>query len=97
MLFRSFEQTEACKDRREAWAKYEAGQEDAATKLFESRSNLHTWDLWKIVLRVFKHRNVEFLVAPYVAWAQVRPLFDVSSGSRLEFGCSANRFARLYS
>ncbi|KAI0664444.1 PIN domain-like protein [Cubamyces menziesii] len=66
-----FEQTEACKDRREAWAKYEAGQEDAATKLFESRSNLHTWDLWKIVLRVFKHRNVEFLVAPYVAWAQL--------------------------
>ncbi|KAI0630772.1 PIN domain-like protein [Trametes polyzona] len=65
------EQTEACKDRREAWSKYEAGQEDAATKLFETRSNLHTWDLWKIVLRIFKHRNVEFIVAPYVAWAQL--------------------------
>ena len=67
-----FEQSEACKDRRDAWAKYESGQEDAATKLFEGRSNLHQWDLWKIVLRIFKHRNVEFLVAPYVAWAQVR-------------------------
>ncbi|KAI8985623.1 PIN domain-like protein [Trametes punicea] len=66
-----FEPPEACKDRREAWAKYEAGQEDAATKLFETRSNLHTWDLWKIVLRIFKHRNVEFIVAPYVAWAQL--------------------------
>ena len=66
-----FEQNEACKDRREAWAKYESGQEDAATKLFEGRSNIHQWDLWKIVLRIFKHRNVEFLVAPYVAWAQV--------------------------
>ncbi|KAI0831928.1 hypothetical protein BC628DRAFT_568489 [Trametes gibbosa] len=27
-------------------------------------NNLHTWDLWKIVLRIFKHRNVEFIVAP---------------------------------
>ncbi|KAI0676003.1 PIN domain-like protein [Trametes maxima] len=66
-----FEQNEACKDRREAWSKYESDQEDAATRLFEGRSNLHTWDLWKIVLRIFKHRNVEFVVAPYVAWAQL--------------------------
>ena len=67
-----YEQNEACKDRRDAWTKYESGQEEAATKLFVGRSNLHQWDLWKIVLRIFKHRNVEFLVAPYVAWAQVR-------------------------
>lgn len=66
------EQNEACKDRREAWAKYEAGQEDAATKLFESRSNLQQWDLWKMVLRIFRHRNVENMVAPYLSWAQVR-------------------------
>lgn len=66
------EQNEAMKDRREAWAKYESGQEEAATKLFESRSALHQWDLWKMVLRIFRHRNVEFIVAPYVAWAQVR-------------------------
>ena len=24
-----------------------------------------------MVLRIFKHRNVEFLIAPYLAWAQV--------------------------
>lgn len=62
------------RDRREAWAKYEAGQEDQATKLFEARGGLQQWDLWKMVLRIFRHRNVEFLVAPYVAWAQVRAI-----------------------
>ncbi|KAH9939148.1 PIN domain-like protein [Amylocystis lapponica] len=65
------EQNEACRDRREAWTKYEAGQEEASTKLFEGRSNIHQWDLWKMVLRIFRHRNVEFIVAPYVAWAQL--------------------------
>ena len=68
------EQTEACRDRRDAWAKYEAGQEDAATKLFEGRSNLLHADLWRMVLRIFRHRNVEFIIAPYLAWAQVIPL-----------------------
>ncbi|KAJ7691926.1 XPG I-region protein [Mycena rosella] len=63
--------TEACRDRRDAWAKYEAGQEDAATKLFEGRSSFAQWDLWRMVLRIFRHRNVEFIVAPYVAWAQL--------------------------
>lgn len=63
--------TEACRDRRDAWAKYEAGQEDAATRLFEGRSAFQQWDLWRMVLRIFRHRNVEFIVAPYVAWAQV--------------------------
>ncbi|KAI0796178.1 PIN domain-like protein [Abortiporus biennis] len=66
-----FEQNEAMRDRREAWTKYEQGQEDAATKLFETRSGLQQWDLWKMVLRIFRHRNVEFIVAPYVAWAQL--------------------------
>ena len=73
------EQNEAMKDRREAWAKYESGQEEAATKLFESRSALHQWDLWKMLLRIFRHRNVEFMVAPYVAWAQVRPMFPCTA------------------
>ncbi|THG95204.1 hypothetical protein EW026_g6405 [Hermanssonia centrifuga] len=66
-----YEQNDAMRDRREAWAKYEAGQEDAATRLFEGRSGLQQWDLWKMVLRIFRHRNVEFIVAPYVAWAQL--------------------------
>ena len=66
-----FEENEGMRDRREAWAKYEAGQEEAATKLFEGRSGMRQWDLWKMVLRIFRHRNVEFIIAPYVAWPQV--------------------------
>ena len=66
------EALEACRDRRDAWAKYEQGQEEAATKLFEGRTSFAQWDLWRMVLRIFRHRNVEFLIAPYVAWAQVR-------------------------
>ena len=69
---RDVEQQEACRDRNLAWSKYESGQEEAATKLFEGRSGLTHWDLWRPVLRIFRNRNVEFLVAPYVAWAQVR-------------------------
>lgn len=65
------EVNDACRDRREAWNKYELGLEDAATKLFEGRSGLQQWDLWRMVLRIFRHRNVEFIIAPYVAWAQV--------------------------
>ncbi|KAJ3511835.1 hypothetical protein NLJ89_g3869 [Agrocybe chaxingu] len=65
------EHVEACRDRRDAWTKYEQGQEEAATKLFEGRSSFAQWDLWRMVLRIFRHRNVEFLIAPYVAWAQV--------------------------
>ena len=64
------EQNEACRDRANGWSRYESGQEDAATKLFEVRSGLQQWDLWRMVLRIFRHRNVEFIVAPYLAWAQ---------------------------
>jgi hypothetical protein len=52
-----------------AWSKYELGQE-AATKLFEGRSGLTHLDLWRPVLHIFCDRNIEFSVAPYVAWAQ---------------------------
>lgn len=66
-----YEYTEACRDRRDAWTKYENGQEDAATKLFDGRHGLSQWDLWRMVLRIFRNRNVEFIIAPYVAWAQL--------------------------
>lgn len=63
---------EACRDRKEAWLKYEAGQEDHAQKLFESKPCINQWDLWRSILRIIRHRNVEFLVAPYISWAQAR-------------------------
>lgn len=28
-----------------------------------------------MVLRIFRHRNVEFIVAPYLAWAQASDPF----------------------
>ena len=75
------EQNDAMRDRKEAWSKYEAGQEEAATKLFETRSCLHQWDLWRMVLRIFRHRNVEYIVAPYIAWAQVCAFASLYSAS----------------
>ena len=65
------EYNDVCRERRDAWGKYENGQEEAATKLFEARNATIQWDLWRMVLRIFRHRNVEFIVAPYVSWAQV--------------------------
>ena len=65
------EQRDACGDRASAWSKYEAGYEEPAYKLFEGRHGLTHWDLWRTILRIFRNRNVEFLVAPYVSWAQV--------------------------
>ncbi|KAB5594780.1 hypothetical protein CTheo_1759 [Ceratobasidium theobromae] len=64
-------QMEAVQARREAWSNYEAGRADQATKLFESRSNIEQWDLWRPVLRIFRHRNVEFIIAPYSSLAQL--------------------------
>jgi hypothetical protein len=64
--------SEACRARHDAWAKYESGNEEQATRLFDSRSCIQHWDLWRSILRIFRHRNVEFMVAPYLPWAQVR-------------------------
>ncbi|KAG8930683.1 hypothetical protein FRC02_003785 [Tulasnella sp. 418] len=59
------------KDRKLAWDHYENARTDQATALFEGRSNVVQWDLWRSVLRIFRNRNVEFIVSPYVAWAQL--------------------------
>lgn len=62
---------DACRDRKEAWNQYEMGRTEEANTLFATRSNVSQWDLWRSVLRIFKQRNVDFVVAPYLAWAQV--------------------------
>ncbi|KAF8603854.1 XPG I-region protein [Ceratobasidium sp. AG-I] len=64
-------QMEAIQARRDAWTHYESGNTDQATKLFESKSNIEQWDLWRSVLRIFRHRNVEFIIAPYSSLAQL--------------------------
>jgi len=93
---RDVEQQEACRDRNLAWSKYESGQEEAATKLFEGRSGLTHWDLWRPVLRIFRNRNVEFLVAPYVAWAQVRHLYPIFHQGFGSFRPALTRYKLIY-
>jgi hypothetical protein len=75
--FQHFEHNEACRDRRDAWEKWESGLEEAATKLFAGRSSFAQWDLWRMVLRIFRHRNVEFIIAPYVGWPQACVLTSI--------------------
>jgi hypothetical protein len=77
LVAQSRELEDACRDRAQAWAKYEQGTEDDAFRLFEGRAGVVHADIWKLVLRVFRHRNVEFMVAPYLAWAQVCALYSV--------------------
>jgi hypothetical protein len=69
------EYADEMRERREAWELYERQQTAQAEALFEGRSGVTHWELWRSVLRMFKNRNVEFLVAPYTATAQVcRPI-----------------------
>lgn len=58
--------------RREAWDHYENGRVDDAVRLLETTTPVHQRDLMRVVLRIFRHRNVEFLIAPYSSAAQVR-------------------------
>lgn len=59
-------------ERRMAWESYERGDVDG-THLHLSKSNsMQVPDLVRAVLRAFRHRNVEFIVAPYLAEGQVR-------------------------
>lgn len=62
---------EDMREKREAWEQYERGMAEQAEALFDGRSGTTHWELWRSVLRMFRNRNVEFLVAPYTAWAQV--------------------------
>lgn len=65
------EYADEMRERREAWELYERQQTAQAEALFEGRSGITHWELWRSVLRMFRNRNVEFLVAPYTATAQV--------------------------
>lgn len=59
----------------EAWAFYENGQvERAVVSLTQIRGG--AWadykDVTRLILRIFRHRFVEYVVAPYLQFAQVR-------------------------
>jgi hypothetical protein len=58
----------------EAWMHYENGEVDRAIMtLTQIRGGAWTdWrDLVRSILRIFRHRFVEYLVAPYMEFAQV--------------------------
>ena len=59
----------------EAWGHYESGEVNRAIQtLTQVRGGAWTdWrDLIRSVLRIFRHRFTEYVVAPYLEWAQVR-------------------------
>jgi hypothetical protein len=68
------QQAEA-KCREAAWQRYESGQLDDATAIWQSGPNKGMWidpsEITKLVWRVVRHRYIEFVVAPYSAHAQV--------------------------
>lgn len=58
-------------ERQKAWDSYEQGDVDGLYAHLERSSSVHPTDLIRSVLRAFRHRNIEFMVAPFLAEAQV--------------------------
>ena len=59
------------KQRHRAWEAYENNEVDLTYSLLSASNSLHHPDLYRAILRAFRHRNVEFLVAPYLATGQL--------------------------
>lgn len=57
--------------RAQAWDAYEEGDVPMMQELLLSSRSIEVNDVVRAVLRMFRHRAVEFLVAPYLANAQV--------------------------
>lgn len=57
--------------RRRAWEAYENGDVDETSRLFTAAGILPPHDLYRAVLRMLRHRGIEFIVAPYLATAQL--------------------------
>jgi hypothetical protein len=57
--------------KKEAWENYENGRVEEAVEILEGVTWTEQRDLFRLVLRIFRHRSVEFIVAPYLTSAQV--------------------------
>lgn len=57
--------------RGQAWENYEQGRVPQAQQGFADSAPVIPADVMRIVHRLFKQRSVEFVVAPYLAWAQL--------------------------
>lgn len=56
--------------RQAGWEHYEKNRNDQAMQAF-AQTPLGLQDVLRVVHRCFLHRKTEFVVAPYLAWAQV--------------------------
>ncbi|GAA5858792.1 hypothetical protein JCM8547_004990 [Rhodosporidiobolus lusitaniae] len=57
--------------RGQAWDHYEQGRVPQAQQEFGASGSIVTNDVLRLVHRQFKQRHTEFVVAPYLAWAQL--------------------------
>ncbi|GAA5912613.1 hypothetical protein JCM8208_004791 [Rhodotorula glutinis] len=57
--------------RGQAWEQYEHGRVAEAQGEFGASSSITPQDVFRLVHRQFKQRSTEFVVAPYLAWAQL--------------------------
>lgn len=57
--------------RAQAWEHYEQGRVPQSQAEFGASSPVVPQDVMRMVHRLFKQRSVEFVVAPYLAWAQL--------------------------
>lgn len=57
--------------RTQGWEHYEQGRVPQAQTEFALSSPIIPADVLRVVHRLFKQRSVEFVVAPYLAWAQL--------------------------
>ncbi|WFD33416.1 hypothetical protein MCUN1_000229 [Malassezia cuniculi] len=57
--------------RRRAWEAYENGDVDEASRLFTAAGSIPPHDMYRAVLRMLRHREIDFIIAPYLATAQL--------------------------
>jgi hypothetical protein len=61
--------------RNHAWALYEQGHAEEAAKVLTEGQRHGNWvvpiEVTRLILRMFRHRMVEYIVAPYMQWGQV--------------------------
>lgn len=57
--------------RGQAWEHYEQGRVPEAQAEFAASDSISPQDVLRLVHRQFKQRSTEFVVAPYLAWAQL--------------------------
>lgn len=70
--------------RNHAWTMYEQGQATEAAKILTEGPRHGNWvapaDVTRLMMRMFRHRMVEYMVAPYLQWGQLSYLVNHNKG-----------------